>query len=269
MTTRKRPPAAGGRPGSGEVVNLTARSVARLGYKRAASADVARARAHLGMTRSEFAEYLSGELGAEVTAEMVAYWEDVDAPLGEVLKACWAVTGGATASGSLLDDVPRSFPASALAGPWVTAYEFRHGDRVLHHADVAHVGTDGDRRIWAVNSPPSPRTEGRTRGFGNEIEAELAGRHLVGLWRNTTDARYFGSLQLAVEPGENVMDGYYTGLASDVTVSVARWRWVRLDVAEGADLPAAALLDPAAVFAAVMGQSFDAPIKLADITGES
>jgi hypothetical protein len=266
MTTRKRRPGAGKQAGSAEVVSIAG----RVGYKRMACTQFARARAQAGMTRPELATYLTSELGWEVTPEAVEYWEEQDGPSLEVMYAVLGAAGDLSAVGvPLLDGVPHGFPASALAGPWVTAYEFRHGDRMLHHADVAHVGTDGDRRIWAVNSPPSPRTEGRTRGFGNEIEAELAGRHLVGLWRNTTDARYFGSLQLAVEPGENVMDGYYTGLASDVTVSVARWRWVRLDVTEGTDMSGVTLLDPAAVFAAVMGQSFDAPIKLADITGES
>lgn len=90
----------GRQAGNGEVVNFTARAVARVGYKRAASADVAQARAHLGMTRAEFAGYLAGELGTDVTEEMVAYWEDVDAPLGEVLKACQAVTGGSAAAAS-------------------------------------------------------------------------------------------------------------------------------------------------------------------------
>lgn len=266
MTTRKRHPGAGRPGGSAEVVSIAG----RVGYKRMACTQFARARAQAGMTRPELAAYLTSELGWEVTPEAVEYWEEQDGPSLEVMYAVLSAAGDLSAVAvPLLDGVPHSFPAGALAGPWVTAYEFRHGDQMLHHADVAHVGTDGDRRIWAVNSPPSPRTEGRARGFGNEIEAELAGRHLVGLWRNTTDARYFGSLQLAVEPGENVMDGYYTGLASDVTVSVARWRWVRLDATEGTDLSVAALLDPAAVFAAVMGQSFDAPIKLADITGES
>ena len=57
------------------------------------------------------------------------------------------------------------------------------------------------------------------RPFRNEIDAELAGRHLIGEWRNTSDTRYYGTMQLAVLPGEIVMEGYYAGVGSDVEVS--------------------------------------------------
>jgi hypothetical protein len=45
------------------------------------------------------------------------------------------------------------------------------------------------------------------------IEARLVGRHLVGHWRNDSDARYFGAVQLAALPGENVLAGQYTSQA--------------------------------------------------------
>ena len=170
----------------------------------------------------------------------------------------------------LLDTVPHSFPAAALAGPWVTAYQFTHAGQVMAHADIATVTAESDRHVRVVNHPPGPRTEGRSVPFLNEIAAELAGRHLIGLWRNTSDARYFGSLHLAVLPGETVMEGIYTGLASDVTVSSGPWRWVRLDPASlPGDLSRVTLQDPAAVREAAPGHGENnGPLRLADIGEE-
>jgi hypothetical protein len=73
------------------------------------------------------------------------------------------------------------------------------------------------------------------------------GRDLpVGHWRNDSDARYFGAVQLAALPGENVLAGHYTGYASDIEVSRGRWTWVRLDPASlaGVDLGRVTLRDP-------------------------
>jgi hypothetical protein len=53
----------------------------------------------------------------------------------------------------------------------------------------------------------------------NEIDAQLANRHLIGCWKNSSDNRYFGVLHLAVLPGEAVMEGHYSGYESDVEVS--------------------------------------------------
>jgi hypothetical protein len=216
------------------------------------------------MTPGEFAEYLTAELGWEATAEMVTYWEDTDGPPGEVMAACEAVTDDVPAlAASLLDDVPNGFPGGALAGPWVTAYRFTHLGGALYHADIAHVTAEGEREVRAVNHPPDPRTQGRASPFRNEIEGRLFGRHLIGTWRNTSDHRYFGSLHLAVLPGETVMDGHYTGLASDISVSVEHWRWVRL---EPGDMSALALRDPSAVYELVMTRTQDdPPLTLADI----
>jgi hypothetical protein len=268
VTTRRRPPGGGGpRGGSAEVVNFAARAAARAGYKRTASAKVTRARAHLGMTLAEFAGYLTAELGWEATEEMVAYWEDTDAPPGEVMAACEAVTDDAPAPvASLLEAVPPGFPAGALAGPWVTAYQFSHAGAPHFHADVAHVAAEGEREVRAVNHPPEPRTQGRASPFRNEIEGRLFGRHLVGAWRNVSDTRYFGSLHLAVLPGETVMDGHYTGLASDILVSAGRWRWVRL---EPGDLSGAVLREPSAIYELVMSRTQDDPPLTAADIGEA
>jgi hypothetical protein len=119
--------------------------------------------------------------------------------------------------------------------------------------------------VRAVNHPPEPRTQGRANPFRNEIEAELVSRHLVGHWRNVSDTRYFGSVHLAVLPGETVMDGYYTGFASDVEVSTGRWRWLRLD-AEAAELDGLALRKPEDLMALVTLRSpAHPPLTVAEI----
>ena len=153
---------------------------------------------------------------------------------------------------------PPAFPAGVLAGAWVTAYTFPHDGEQLHHADVARAVADGERDIRAASA--AARTEGRAVAFGNEISARLSGRHLTGTWHNTTDRRYFGCLHLAVLPGETVMDGYYTGLATDISVSLGRWRWVRLE--DGADVRC--LRDPAEVGKIVTGHDPYGPPLAAD-----
>lgn len=165
----------------------------------------------------------------------------------------------------VLGPVPQSFPASRLEAAWLTVYEFTHDGKQLHHADIAHVTALSGPELRARNYPPEPRTEGRSVPFRNEIEARLAGRHLIGSWRNTSDTRYFGSLHLAVLPGETVMVGYYTGVATDIAVSTAAWTWVRLEPAEGLD--AVKLGDPAALYALAAGRTQDdgTPLTLAEI----
>lgn len=218
------------------------------------------------MTTTEFAEYLTGEAGWPVTVEYVEHWESTDAPPGDVLRACDAVVGGIPGGTvSLLDSVPPGFHADTLAGPWVTAYQFTHAGHPRHHADIAHVTAVSDREVRAVNHPPEPRTQGRTVPFRNEIEALLLGRHLIGTWRNLSDTRYYGALQLAVLPGETVMDGHYTGLESDISVSVEHWRWVRL---EAGDLTAVALREPSALYELVMSRTQDDPPLTAAEIGE-
>ena len=226
MTTgRKRPPRVAGAGGNAEVVSIAAWA----DYRRRASARVAGARERLGMTHAEYAAHLTSLLGWRVTAGAVENWEGDSNPPGDVIEASIAAAEGTVPVLSLLDPVPGSFHADALAGPWVTAYQFAHAGGVRYHADVAHVIPEGEREVRAVNHPPEPRTQGRASPFRNEIEGRLFGRHLIGTWRNTSDTRYYGSLHLAVLPGETVMDGHYTGLASDISVSAEHWRWVRLD----------------------------------------
>lgn len=85
---------------------------------RSASARAASARALLGMTRDEFADYLnaklSGEIGYTITADSVEYYEEKDAPPGEVSEVCISVLGDTL-----------EFPAPATAGGAVHPYAGR------------------------------------------------------------------------------------------------------------------------------------------------
>jgi len=104
--------------------------------------------------------------------------------------------------------------------------------------------------------------------FCNEIEAQLANRHLIGHWKNTNDTRYFGSIHLAVLPGETVMEGYYTCFLSDIQVDAGRWKWVLLDPASlaGIELPQITLRQPASLHALIEQHSpCDPPLALGDI----
>ena len=162
-----------------------------------------------------------------------------------------------------LTPVPPGFPLGALAGPWVTAYQFAHDGTARFHADIAHVTADGEWQVRAVNHPPEPRTQGRSSPFHNEIEARLFGRHLIGEWRNTSDTRYYGALQLAVLPGETVMDGHYTGLATDIQVSSYHWKSVRLEPGDASEMT---LREPVRIYQLVMDRTQDdPPLRLADI----
>ena len=163
---------------------------------------------------------------------------------------------------------PPAFPATVLAGIWVTTYEFPRGGKPHYHADIATITATSDQDL-SISNTIAARTEGRdVRPFRNEIRAQLASRHLVGAWRNTSDARYFGMIHLAVLVGETVMDGFYTGYDDDETVSTARWRWARLDLP--AEVTEVTLLDPGMVYKTIMAHSqYDAPLKLADIGEEA
>ena len=135
------------------------------------------------MSPAEFAAHLGGLLGWSMSPATVERWERESTPPGDVVSACYAIThGDPGANVPLLAAVPPAFPAEALAGPWVTCYQFSHGGEVRFHADIAHVAIGPDGRVRAVNHPPEPRSEGRPRPFRNEIDAQLAGRHLIGEW---------------------------------------------------------------------------------------
>ncbi|MBV9161142.1 MAG: hypothetical protein JO309_08395 [Pseudonocardiales bacterium] len=167
----------------------------------------------------------------------------------------------------LLASVPHSFSADMLGGFWVTCYQFNSNRGIQCHADITQLIPQSDRRVTAKNYPPNPRTQGQASSFRNEIEALLANRHLIGHWKNTSDTRYFGSVHLAVLPGEMVMDGYYTGFSSDIQVDAMRWKWVRFDPASlsGVDLQEVTLNDPDIIHALLENSANDVPLGLAAI----
>ena len=268
MSPRRRDVGAQGSPASSGVVSIRAHAGYRPDYSTLASAQVTAARQKLGLTHAEFADHLSDALGWPVYESAVKRWETTKAPPGDALLACAATLQGVPSPAvPLLAAVPPAFPAETLTGPWVTCYQFSHDGKQRYHADVAHVAVTPDGHIRAVNHPPEPRSEGRPRSFRNEIDAALAGRHLVGEWRNTSDTRYYGALQLAVLPGEIVMEGYFAGVGSDVEVSTGFWRWVRLDPDAG--LAEITLREPSDLHDLVMSHSqYGAPLTLADVRGE-
>jgi hypothetical protein len=247
---------------SADVISIGSRADWCPDFKGIAAQQLRAAREGLGLDRAAFAAVLTELAGWPVAETALVKWERGAIPPGDVLLAA---QGSLTAPpGSLLAGVPHSFPATALAGAWVTSYQFTHNGEPCHHADIAHVTAGSDRHIRAVNRPAESRTEGRAVPFCNDIEAQLASRHLVGHWKNTSDARYFGSVQLAVLPGEMVMEGHYTGFASDILVSRGYWRWVRLAPESVTD--GVALAEPAALHKIVMSHSaYDAPLTIADI----
>ena len=255
--------------GNAEIVSIGAGGNHRPDYSRLACGQLAAARRKLGLSREDFALYLLQETGWDVMPESVTAWEDDVVPPGDIVLACLAATQGIPAlTPPLLAEIPSAFPAAALAGPWVTCYQFTHAGQPTFHADVAHVTAGPDDSIRAVNHPPEPRTEGRALPFRNEISARLTGRHLVGEWMNISDTRYFGTLQLAVLPGETVMEGWYAGVGSDIEVSAGLWKWVRLDL--GPVPPGGFVLrEPRDLHDLVTSHSqYGAPLTLADVRGE-
>jgi hypothetical protein len=170
---------------------------------------------------------------------------------------------------TLLSSVPSSFPASKLAGLWTTCFPIGAGGKACH-VDIALVTPESDRRVRIRNYPPEPRTDGHAEGFRNEIEAELVTRHLIGHWKNVSDTRYFGALQLAVLPGDNVMDGQFTSLASDIKVGVGNWRWVRLERSVSDEqLARVKLREPGSIYAMIKKHRHNAgPMRLTDVTEE-
>jgi hypothetical protein len=263
MTGRTRRPAVGG--SRAEVVSIGTR---RPDYSALACGQVAAARRSLGLDHAGFAALIGGMLGWDVLPEHIAAWEDDAVPTGDVLLACSVAAQGTVLDVPLLAAVPPAFDAEALAGPWVTVYQFHHNASPRYHADIARVTAVGENRVRAVNHPPEPRSEGRVTPFRNEIEAGLFGRHLIGQWRNTSDTRYYGTLELAVLPGETVMQGGYYGVGSDIDVSGAPWKWVRL---ESGPVPVQGitLREPAELYDLVMARTqLDAPLALADVRGD-
>src|SRR2546421_7165822 len=102
---------------------------------------------------------------------------------------------------SLLESVPHTLLADSLRGLWVTSYKCKTERGTGAHADITQLIPQSPRRIVATNSPPEPRTENYAPAFRNDIEAQVANRHVIGYWKNVSDTRYFGSIHLAVLPG--------------------------------------------------------------------
>jgi hypothetical protein len=172
---------------------------------------------------------------------------------------------------SLLTAVPHSFSAEILQGSWVTFYQFGKTQPPKVHLDIAHITADSERQIRANNYPPEPLTEGHVVAFRNEIEAQLANRHLIGHWKNSSDTRYFGSLHLAVLPGEIVMEGYYCGYSSDIEVAIGRWKWIRIDPASlaGIDLSEVTLREPHILYESMKDYTqYDPPLSLDAVVEE-
>ena len=225
-------------------------------------------------SRAQYYRWLSGQLrggapypdACRVLEAMFPPWTAADLVGSRSPGRPGGARDGQGPAGGLLAAVPHSFTADALCGAWVTCYQFSEPPKF--HADIAYLTAASERHVRAANYPPTPRTQGHVSPFRNEIDAELANRHLIGHWKNISDARYFGALHLAVLPGETVMEGYYTGLVSDVHVSTGFWKWVRLqpESLEGADLAAVTLRDPAELYALVQEHSqYDAPLALGTV----
>jgi hypothetical protein len=220
-------------------------------------------------SRAQYYRWLTGQLkggtpypdACRVLEGMFPQWGAVDLfgpsptrPL--VNNALTSVTSGCT--------------ADLLQGPWLTSYRFSR-DQSKRHVDIAHVEAVSDTHLIAKNGPPEPRTEGHVLPFRNVIEARLTSRHLVGQWKNTNDTRYFGTLHLAVLPSEVVMEGYYTGLASDIEVSMGQWKWIRLDPLSLADVDLAAvkLREPGLLDDLISSYTqYDAPLLITAVVEE-
>lgn len=244
---------------SSSVTHIGSRGAYHPDFRGLASGQVRAARKQLGLGHESFAAYLGRQLGWSVLPATVARWEEGAVPPGDVLLAC----SGQVPEQALLEAVPGTLGAGTLAGTWVTCYHF--SDPPKCHADIAHLEAVSGRRVQVTNYPPEPRTEGHSAAFRNEIEALLVNRHLTGFWKNTSDARYFGAVHLAVMPGETVMEGYFTNFVDDVHVSAGFWKWVRVEPASlaGADLAAVTLRDPAELYALLEHHSqYDAPLAL-------
>jgi hypothetical protein len=70
-------------------------------------------------------------------------------------------------------------------------------------------------------------------------------------------------LHLAVLPGETIMEGFYTGFGSDISVSFSPWKWARIE-AEAA--PDVTLHEPSVLHGLVAERTQDdPPLAVADI----
>lgn len=164
----------------------------------------------------------------------------------------------------VLSTVAPGVDPSLLSGLWVTGYLISGGHR---HVDLSTVTVTGPR-LRSCNYPPAPRFEGHSSGHETDITARLYGRHVMGHFRNRNDRYFFGSLHLAVLPGEVILDGYYTGFLNDTMVLVEPWRWVLVEPGStaGIDLTNVALGEPGEIYDMLFARTpFDGPIPLGDV----
>src|ERR1039457_5585381 len=90
----------------------------------------AAARHKLGLDLEDFARHIREATGWDMLPEAIAAWEDDVLPPGDVVLACLAVTQGIPALVlPLLAEIPPAFPPEALAGPWLTCYQFSHAGK--------------------------------------------------------------------------------------------------------------------------------------------
>lgn len=213
----------------------------------------------LGLAASAFSATVEMHLGA--------YLSKVGAHLSKTAELDEEVEPGTR----ILSAIPHNFPAERLTGLWVTSYRFTSGGQFRYHADIAEVNAESERRLTASNCGTIPVTEAHKKPFCNSIDAEVASRHVIGHWKNTSDERYFGTIHLAVLTGEDVMDGWYTALATDIEVGRDHWRWVRIDPGtyDGVDLSKMQMRAAADVYDRLVGHSHrDGPIGLDEVVGK-
>lgn len=171
----------------------------------------------------------------------------------------------ANADDHVLSSVAPALDPSILEGLWVTGYLL--GRTRQHHIDLSTMTVSG-YRTKSRNYPPTPRAEGLSRGHETDTSAQLFGRHLIGHFRNRNDCYFYGSMHLALLPGETILDGYYTGFINDTQVVAEPWRWVRVDPqsTENIDLADVTLGEPRQVYEALASRSqLDGPIPLDQI----
>ena len=101
----------------------------------------------------------------------MAAWEDDSTPPGDVLMAAHRRGPGNRPGVPLLAAVPPAFPAGALAGPWVTAYQFSHGGQAALPRRHRPRHRRGGRARPGREPPARAPQQGRATPFRNEIEA--------------------------------------------------------------------------------------------------
>lgn len=238
-------------------------------YKRRAN-ELDLPRGALPPTRSQYYRWISGQVRTLPRGDHCAVLER--------MFPGWTAEGlfsnqnhqdnslyNAKADGGVLSSITPAIEPAILEGLWVTGYLL--GGTRQRHVDLSTITATGTG-IKSRNYPPRPRVEGD--GFGHETEtsAKLFGRNIMGHFRNTNDRYFYGSLHLSVLPGENILDGYYTGFTNDTHVVAEPWRWIRIEQGSvaGVDLSLVVLGEPGAVYDAIVKHpQLGGPIALREI----